>query len=53
MVHTSIRLPPSMVEQIEALAVFHGCRPVNVVRFVLETGIPAMVAQLPPPPRRF
>lgn len=53
MAHVSLRLPPSLLEQVEALALHHRCRPANVLRHALEVSIPAMVERLPPPPPRF
>ena len=53
MAHITLRVPPSLVEKVESLATYHGCRPSNVLRHVLEIGVTAMVQQLPPSPRRF
>ncbi|MCP9798915.1 hypothetical protein [Cyanobium sp. Lug-B] len=53
MLHTSIRLPPALLAQVEALALHHRCRPANVLRHVLEIGVTALIEQLPPSPRRY
>ena len=49
--HVAVRLPPPLIEAIDSVAVHHRCRPSAVMRYVLETGVTALIEQIPP--RRF